>query len=30
VPQFADFLAADTAKWLDLATRLNLKGKVAR
>jgi tripartite-type tricarboxylate transporter receptor subunit TctC len=23
--QFADFIAADTAKWLDLATRLNLK-----
>ena len=22
--QFADFIAADTAKWLDLATRLNL------
>jgi len=25
--QFADFIAADTAKWLDLATRLNLNTK---
>lgn len=28
--QFADFIAADTAKWRNLATRLNLAGKLAR